>query len=270
MHRAARHDGSPRPGARQRPDRAAAGGAPGREAGRTPGRAPARMIDRTPDRARALMPDRTPGRELAREPVSTRVVQALGRQVARCLGRLARGAGCALVALAALLLCLPAARANDLELSSFDLAQTDDGLFLGYSVNLELSRAVDDALGKAVPLFFVAEAQLFRNRFYWRDQRVGTALRRWRIVYQPLTSTYRVTFDGGLSQNYATRPEAFDAISRSARWKIAEAAQIEEGSRHYVEFSYRLDTAQLPRPMQIGIGGQADWSMSVKRTQRIN
>ena len=168
------------------------------------------------------------------------------------------------------LLCVPAAHPADLELGSFDLAATEEGLFLGYSVNLELSRAVDDALGKAVPLFFVAEAQLFRNRFYWRDQRVGYAVRRWRIVYQPLTSTYRVTFDGGLSQNYASRPEAFDAISRSTRWKIAEAAQIEEGSRHYIEFSYRLDTSQLPRPMQIGIGGQADWSMSVKRTQRIN
>ena len=54
------------------------------------------------------------------------------------------------------------------------------------------------------------------------------------------------------------------------RWKIAEGAQIEEGSRHYVEFSFRLDTSQLPRPMQIGIGGQADWAMSVQRTQKLN
>ena len=156
------------------------------------------------------------------------------------------------------------------ELTTFELTHNDEGVFLSYAVNLELSRSVDDALTKAVPLFFVAEAELFRNRFYWRDQRVGYAVRRWRIVFQPLTSTYRVTFDGGLSQNYTTRAEAFAAISRSARWKIAEAAQIEEGSRHYVEFSFRLDTSQLPRPMQIGIGGQADWAMSVQRTQKIN
>jgi hypothetical protein len=164
----------------------------------------------------------------------------------------------------------PAARAAEPELTNFELVHNEDGLFLNYGVNLELSRSVDDALTKAVPLFFVAEAEVFRNRFYWRDQRVGYAVRRWRIVFQPLTSTYRVTFDGGLSQNYTTRAEAFAAISRSARWKIAEAAQIEEGSRHYVEFSFRLDTSQLPRPMQIGIGGQADWAMSVQRTQKIN
>ncbi|MBC8058086.1 MAG: DUF4390 domain-containing protein [Rhizobiales bacterium] len=161
-------------------------------------------------------------------------------------------------------------RAADPELATFELTVGDDGVFLSYGVNLELSRSVDDALSKAVPLFFVAEAELFRNRFYWRDQRIGYAARRWRIVFQPLTSTYRVTFDGGLSQNYTTRADAFAAISRAARWKIAEGPQIEEGSRHYVEFSFRLDTSQLPRPMQIGIGGQADWAMSVQRTQKIN
>jgi hypothetical protein len=168
-----------------------------------------------------------------------------------------------------LLLSAPTARAAESELASFDLSRNEEGVFLSYAINFELSRGIDDALSKAVPLFFVAEAEVFRNRFYWRDQRVAQAVRRWRIVYQPLTSTYRVTFDGGLSQNYASRDEAFAAIGRSARWKIAEGQQIDEGSRHYVEFSYRLDTAQLPRPMQIGIGGQADWAMSVQRTQKL-
>jgi len=175
-----------------------------------------------------------------------------------------------LLALALLLAWAPAARAADPELTSFELTHGEEGVFLSYAVNLELSRSVDDALGKAVPLFFVAEAELFRNRFYWRDQRIGYAIRRWRIVFQPLTSTYRVTFDGGLSQNYTTRAEAFAAISRTARWKIAEGPQIDENSHQYVEFSFKLDTSQLPRPMQIGIGGEKDWAMSVQRTQKIN
>lgn len=172
--------------------------------------------------------------------------------------------------LLAALLWAPLTRAAEPELTSFEVVHNDDGVFLSYAIDLELSRSVDDALSKAVPLFFVAEAEVYRHRFYWRDQRVGYAVRRWRIVYQPLTATYRVTFDGGLSQNYASRAEAFAAISHAARWKIAEGPQIDPGSHQYVEFSYRLDTSQLPRPMQIGIGGQADWSMSVQRTQRIN
>ena len=156
------------------------------------------------------------------------------------------------------------------ELTSFEVVRDEDGVFLGYSVNFELGKGPEDALAKSVPLFFVAEAEIFRDRWYWRDRRVAHAVRTYRIVYQPLTSTYRVTTIGGLSQSYASRAEAIASISRASRWKIAEPGQLEEGGRHYVEFHYRLDTTQLPRPMQIGISGEPDWQLSVKRTLRIN
>ena len=159
--------------------------------------------------------------------------------------------------------------AGEPELTSFDVASNDEGVLLTYAVNIDLSRNVDDALSKAVPLYFVAEAEIFRNRWYWRDQRVAHAVRVWKIVFQPLTSAYRVTF-GGLSQNFSSREEALTSISRGARWKIAEPGQLSAGNSHYLEFSYRLDTSLLPRPMQIGLGGQSEWALSVQRTQRIN
>ena len=168
-----------------------------------------------------------------------------------------------------LVMSIGLANAAELELTSFDVARTEEGVLVDYAVNLDLSRSVDDALSKAVPLFFVAEASVFRSRWYWRDRRVSQAVRIWRIVYQPLTATFRVSF-GGLSQNYATRTEALAAIGRGVRWRVAEPGQIEDGSSHYLEFSYRLDTSQLPRPMQIGIDGQPDWTLSVERTQRLN
>ncbi len=162
------------------------------------------------------------------------------------------------------------AGAAEPELSSFEIGRDEDGVFLAYAVDFELGKGVEEALMKSVPLFFVAEAELFRDRWYWRDRRVAQAVRVWKIVFQPLTSTYRVTTVGGLSQTYPTRAEAIAAISRNTHWKIADPGQIEEGSRHYVEFNYRLDIALLPRPMQIGIGNQPDWQLAVKRFQRIH
>jgi hypothetical protein len=161
-------------------------------------------------------------------------------------------------------------RAAESELVGFSVTHNEEGVHLSYDVNLELARSVDEALSKAVPLFFVAQAEVFRKRFYWTDPRVGSAVRRWRIVFQPLTSTWRVTFDGGLSQNYVSRSEAFAAMGHATRWKVAESAQIAEGRRHYIQFSYRLDTSQLPHAMQIGIDGQADWALSVRRKQAFN
>jgi hypothetical protein len=175
----------------------------------------------------------------------------------------------ALLWLAALLLAPPPARADGPEISTFEVSRSDEGLLLNYAVKFELSRSAEDALSKAVPLYFVAEAEVFRDRWYWRDQSQAQASRVWRIVYQPLTLSYRVTF-GGLSQTYTNRTEALAAISRNARWKIAEPGVVDDGGRHYVEFSFRLDTTLLPRPMQIGISGQADWMLKVERVQRFN
>jgi hypothetical protein len=162
-----------------------------------------------------------------------------------------------------------AARAETAELATFELVRNEDGLHLDYGVNFDLPRGAEEALNKAVPLYFVAEAEVFRSRWYWRDKRVAQAVRVWRIVFQPLTFTYRVTF-AGISQSYPSRAEAFAAIRRGVSWKIAEAAQLEEGGRHYVEFNFRLDTSLLPRPMQIGIGNQPDWSLAVERMQRVD
>jgi hypothetical protein len=55
-------------------------------------------------------------------------------------------------------------------------------------------------------------------------------------------------------------------MSRVGRWRIADGSRIEADERYYIEFSWSLDTTQLPRPMQIGIGGQAEWALGVERT----
>lgn len=167
-----------------------------------------------------------------------------------------------LLALLSLLLA-PAAHAESVDLSLIETARTDEGVLLSFTANFELSKAVEDALLKGVPLHFVAEAELYRHRWYWRDKRAGRAMRSWRLAYQPLTRRYKVSF-GGLSQNYESLSDALQAVQRSVRWRIAEPLPSGDDN-YYLEFSYRLDTTQLPRPLQIGVGGQADWNLSVER-----
>jgi hypothetical protein len=59
-------------------------------------------------------------------------------------------------------------------------------------------------------------------------------------------------------------------LSRSARWKVAELAQLDPESRYYLEFSYRLDNSQLPSPMQLGLGSQSEWVLGVERSLRLD
>lgn len=161
-----------------------------------------------------------------------------------------------------------AARAAELSLQEVRALHAEDGVFLSFRTDFELPDVVEDALMKGVPLYFVAEASLYRSRWYWRDRRVARVSRQWRLSYQPLMRRFRVNF-GSLGQNYESLPEALGAIQRTIGWKLAESGQIEEGERHYVELDYRLDTSQLPRPFQFGIGGQADWQLDASVTVRL-
>jgi hypothetical protein len=155
------------------------------------------------------------------------------------------------------------------ELRTFELTRADDGLFLSYDLDLRLPNGAQEALNKAIPLFFVAEAVVFRDRWYWRDAELAQSRRVWRVVYQPLTQTWRVS-QGGLSRSFPSQLEALSTISHSAAWKIAEPGLIQgKGSQHYVNFNFRLDTELLPRPMQIGISDQAGWQLRLDHMQYL-
>ena len=65
------------------------------------------------------------------------------------------------------------------------------------------------------------------------------------------------------------RTVSADVLRRASRWKIADPSQVEDDGNYYVEFAFRLNTSLLPRPMQIGIGGETAWSLSAERTQQL-
>ena len=175
---------------------------------------------------------------------------------------------CALVAWVLALSALTA-QAQGVELLTLQATRAEGAVNLEFSARVVLPRAVDDALQKGVPLYFVAEATLLRNRWYWRDERVARLSRSWRLAFQPLTGAWRVSL-GGLHQTYASLDEALAAVSRSGGWKLIDADRLERDGSYYVEFSYRLDSSQLPGPMQFGLGGGGDWAVGVSRTLRID
>lgn len=178
------------------------------------------------------------------------------------LGRAVRG-----VVAAVLLLGSLAVSGDELRLAEFDLARSEEGLLLSYAAQLELPRAVEDALLKGVPLYFMVQADTFRPRWYWRDERVAQATRAWRLAWQPLARRYRLSL-GALGQNHESLDEALAAVKRASRWRIAPPESL-DSDPYYVEFSLRLDTSQLPRPLQIGFDGQAEWDFEVERTATV-
>lgn len=162
-----------------------------------------------------------------------------------------------------------AARAQGVELLSLQALRGDGALSIEFATRVQLPRAVEDALQRGVPIYFAAQATLWRSRWYWRDERIARVTRNWRLAYQPLTANWRVGL-GGLNQTHATLADAMAAVSRSSHWRLADLAQIDPDSRHTVDFSWKLDTTQLPGPMLIGLVGGSEFTLGVERTLRLD
>jgi len=164
------------------------------------------------------------------------------------------------------------AEAPATEISLLKFERASDAVLLTATLKFELPAAVQDALLKGVAIIFVAEADVLRERWYWMNKKVVSAERHMRLAYQPLTRRWRLNVASGrisnvglgmaLNQNFESLPDALAAVQRLSRWKIADVSDIDLEQNQLVDFRFRLDVSQLPRPLQIGTLGQTDWDIS--------
>lgn len=161
---------------------------------------------------------------------------------------------------------------NLTEISQFKLERADEEIQLSAQLQFELPAAVEEALLKGIPMYFLVEADVMRERWYWYDKRVAGAQRQLRLAYQPLTRRWRLNVNAGatagsnvglaLNQSLETLPQAMAVIKRIARWKVADVSELDPQQKYKIEFRFRLDLSQLPRPFQIGALGQSEWEIA--------
>lgn len=154
------------------------------------------------------------------------------------------------------------AQRPQVELVQLQAQQGEDGLIVSYQVKFDLPREVEDVLMKGIAVVFVARAEVFTERWYWSDKSRAAVERRWRLAYHPLSRNWRVSFNG-LSQNYATLSEALGVIQRNRSWRLLDVPNDDD--LHYLEFTFELDRQELPRPLQIGLSDQSEWTIRTSR-----
>jgi len=186
--------------------------------------------------------------------------------------------------LAALLACLvlvflgvfaTAVRAETpIEALQFRVDRGAEDVTVSVQLRFELPPAVEDALLKGIPVYFAVEADVLRERWYWTDKKVASAARNIRLAYQPLTGQWRLNVASGAtpaadlvaanapSQTFGSLAEALATVKQFSRWRIAVLNDNDPASKYRVEFRFWLDTNQLPRPFQIGVIAQSDWTIS--------
>lgn len=173
------------------------------------------------------------------------------------------------------------ARADGAQADSVALKveRADGALFLSAQISFDLPAVVEDALLKGIAIYFVAEVDVLKDRWYWTNKKINSLQRHARLWYHPLTKRWRLNISSGdiadssqgmaLNQNFDNLHDALDAVRRMAHWRLAEIADIDPTVRHYIDFRFRLDLTQLPRPLQIGTLGQSEWQIVLTAKQDI-
>ena len=165
------------------------------------------------------------------------------------------------------------------EVTELRLEKSEGVLLLQSSLRLDLSAVVEDALQKGMPIYFVTEAEITRDRWYWYDKKISTVARHYRLAYQPLTRMWRLNVSrepigsvglaSSLSQSFQTLPEALSAIRRTVNWKLADLTELDGDNKFTLIFKFRLDVSQLARPFQMTAGSNAEWNLATQKTIRF-
>lgn len=168
----------------------------------------------------------------------------------------------ACLALALVLGPTPGHAQQAVELISANIEVQDEAVTLNAAVRFELSKTLEEALNKGAALYFIADAQVIRSRWYWLDETLHEASRTVRIAYEPLLRRYRVS-TGGLMQTVDTLTEALSLAQRGIRLRLGDRNSFKAGERYRAEFSYKLDTTKLPRLFQVGVTAPRDFALEL-------
>jgi hypothetical protein len=142
------------------------------------------------------------------------------------------------------------ARADEIDVVDARLAASDEGLLLSADFAFEFGPRLQEAVANGVPLHFVVEFEMTRPRWWWFDEATASRETQWRLSYHALSRQYRLS-SGALHQYFGTLEVALEVMRRLRNWLVLERSVRLTGAQYEVAVRMRLETAQLPRPLQV-------------------
>ncbi len=140
----------------------------------------------------------------------------------------------------------------------------DDAYVVDAEFDFSLTSPLEEALVRGTPLYFVLETDVTRNRSFWFDEHINSPQSVRRLTFTALTNSYRV--DSGRSMgtptSYPTLDEALRQIRLVRGRTLLERRELKGGERYEVSLRLKLDTTQLPKPLQVNTLVSREWTLS--------
>jgi hypothetical protein len=154
--------------------------------------------------------------------------------------------------------------AEGIHIKSAELIASEAGYSLEANYEITLSHTLEEALLRGLALPFVIDFELTYPRWWtlglW-NRTIAEFRQQHRLSYNALTRQYRLSF-GNLHQNFDTLEEALGVLSRVRERMVFTPQDVDPDKVYLAELRLRLDTTQLPKPLQINALASRDWNLS--------
>ena len=154
------------------------------------------------------------------------------------------------------------ARADGIVAESAQLvANADGGYNLAADFGISLNRWLESAVNKGLVLYFTADFELTRSRWYWFDQTVVRRGKTFHLSYHALTRQYRLS-SGALHQSFHSLGDALRVLSRIRHWRVIEENEIDSEVDYVASTRLRLDPSQMAKTFQVSALSSRDFRLS--------
>jgi hypothetical protein len=144
--------------------------------------------------------------------------------------------------------------------------QLEEGVYrLRARIDYELSDTAVQALRNGVPLTFLVEIGIYRQRSYLWDDRVATVRQRYRLEYHALSERHIVTnLNTGAGRVHQSLEDALSAIGRIEDFPLLDGGLLRGGARYLGEIRASLDLEALPMPLRALAYLNPQWRLASK------
>lgn len=154
--------------------------------------------------------------------------------------------------------------AGSSEVTSARLSLSEESYVLSANIHLDLGPRLEETVMRGVPLYFVLELEITRNRWFWPGEHMAGRSINYRLAYVPLTRQYRLTTGTALHKIYPNLTEALRAMGRAAALPVADKQELKAGETYQAALRLSLDRQQLPKPLQLDAITNKDWQIDAK------
>lgn len=158
--------------------------------------------------------------------------------------------------------CLPVFAANaGIQIKSAELKQIDEVYYLDAKLNVTLSPILEEALKNGVSLYFITDFDFTHPRWYWWNEDFAHVSRVTRLSYNALLQQYLVSGINLRARSFDTLAEALFQLGEIDDWPVIARDRLVKHELYQATLSMRLDTSELPKPLQINAIATGRWEL---------